>query len=204
MIGKLTGIVDSRELERIIIDVGGVGYELVVPQSTERQLPSVGRECTLHVHTHVREDAILLYGFSTKEEKELFQTLIAVSGVGPKLALSVLSSMTPPTFKLAVVNQDIKQLSTIPGIGKRTAERLSLELKDKFKIDPDVVDLEPDTTQSVPGDVYADALAALQALGYTLDEAESALQAAGRKLATDGQKPLSTENLISQALKAMA
>lgn len=204
MIGKLTGTVDEKGLHHVLVDVGGVGYEVAVPESTSKKIPSQGQKVTLFIYTHVREDAIILYGFATKEEKELFQTVLGVSGVGPKLALSILSDLNPDSFKRAVVNQDIKQLSRVSGVGKRTAERLVLELKDKFQL-PKTTE-ENDTThpQEIPDDVYAEALAALQALGYTLVEAESALAMASQRLAEQRGSSLSTQALVSQALKVMA
>lgn len=204
MIGKLTGTVDEKGLHHVLVDVGGVGYEVAVPESTSKKIPSQGQKVTLFIYTHVREDAIILYGFATKEEKELFQTVLGVSGVGPKLALSILSDLNPDSFKRAVVNQDIKQLSRVSGVGKRTAERLVLELKDKFQL-PKTTE-ENDTThpQEIPDDVYAEALAALQALGYTLVEAEGALAMASQRLAEQRGSSLSTQALVSQALKVMA
>ncbi len=203
MIGKLTGIVEEKEIGRILLDVAGVGYELAVPESTLQKAPGVGKRCSLLVHTHVREDAIVLFGFANKDEKELFQTVLSVSGVGPKLALAILSDLSPESFKRAVVNQDIKQLSKVSGVGKRTAERLALELKDKFRIVPEEGGEPLHSADETSSSAYAEALAALQALGYTLDEAERAVAKASQRLADTSTSQLSTEVLVSQALRMM-
>jgi len=203
MIGKLTGNVDEKDLNRVVIDVNGVGYEVTVPRSTMAKIPAVGERVKLFVYTYVREDTLTLYGFSTREEKELFQIVLGVSGVGPKLAMSILSDLTADAFKRAIMEQDIMALSKISGVGKRTAERLVLELKGKFKVEEVGEEAEIDGFAGA-GDAYSEALAALQALGYTLDEAESSLARAVKSLSAQGQSSPSTEVLVSQALKGMA
>ena len=132
MIGRLSGTLVQKHVEAIIVDVGGVGYEVLCPLTVLERLPPEGSACTLSIHTHVREDQISLFGFSTVDERGLFRQLIAVTGVGPKLALTCLSGLKAEVFARAVVESDVKKLSGIPGIGKRTAERLILELKDKL------------------------------------------------------------------------
>lgn len=131
MIARLSGILVECEFTRCIVDVQGVGYELAIPLSTFDRMPQVGEPVVLLVLTQVREDAITLFGFATAEEKRLFELLLTVSGVGGKLALNVLSCMPVATFAAAVVAGDVKALSRISGVGKRTAERLALELRDK-------------------------------------------------------------------------
>ena len=131
MIARLSGILVGCEFTRCIVDVQGVGYELAIPLSTFDRMPQVGEPVVLLVLTQVREDAITLFGFATAEEKRLFELLLTVSGVGGKLALNVLSCMPVATFAAAVVAGDVKALSRISGVGKRTAERLALELRDK-------------------------------------------------------------------------
>ena len=131
MIARLTGIVAESGFSGCVLDVHGVGYEVAIPVSTFEKLPQPGGEARLFIHTQVREDAIQLFGFATVEEKNLFRQLLNVSGIGGKLALSVLSAMPVQNFCAAVQSSDVKSLSRIPGIGKRTAERLVVELKDK-------------------------------------------------------------------------
>ena len=134
MIALLTGRIAYKSPDHIILDVQGVGYRVHIPFSTYYELPEEGGTATLHIHTSVREDAILLYGFRTRLEKTFFQLLIAVSGVGPKLARDILSNIHPGPLAQALAQGDLNKLSTIPGIGKKTAERLVLELKDKVCI----------------------------------------------------------------------
>ena len=131
MIALVKGELAYKSIDHVIVDVSGVGYRLFIPLSTFYSLPEQGR-VELFVHTHVREDILQLYGFSTIEEKDLFVTLIGISGVGPKLAVNVLSHIPVSELKTAIVHGDIKRLSSLPGIGKKTAERLVLELKDKL------------------------------------------------------------------------
>src|ERR1035437_2325497 len=131
MIALLTGRIAHKSPDHIILDVQGVGYCVHIPFSTYYELPEEGGTASLHIHTSVREDAILLYGFRTRLEKSFFQLLIAVTGVGPKLARDILSNIQPGPLAQALGQSDIQKLSTIPGIGKKTAERLVLELKDK-------------------------------------------------------------------------
>ncbi|MGK2905582.1 MAG: Holliday junction branch migration protein RuvA [Desulfuromonadales bacterium] len=130
MIALVRGTLAYKSIDHVIIDVGGVGYRLSIPLSTFYSLPENGEVC-LFTHTHVREDALLLYGFMTLEEKDLFVILIGISGVGPKLAINILSHIPAGELKRAIAAGDIKRLSGLPGIGKKTAERLVLELKDK-------------------------------------------------------------------------
>lgn len=131
MIALLTGRIASRTPEAVILDVNGVGYRVQIPFSTFFALPADGSSLTLNIHTHVKEDAIHLYGFLTPEEKQFFQLLLTVSGVGPKLAKDILSNIQPDELASALVRGDINRLSTIPGIGRKTSERMILELKDK-------------------------------------------------------------------------
>src|SRR3954463_3372271 len=132
MIGRLAGTVLEKHPNRIIVDVNGVGYELLVPLSTFYGLGEAGAPVTLRVHTHVREDLIALYGFASELEQDLFERLISISGIGPKLALAVLSGIDPADLVRAIRTQDVARLTRIPGGGKKTAERLGLELKDRL------------------------------------------------------------------------
>ena len=134
MIAHLRGVILEKHPNQVIVDVQGVGYELTIPVSTFTSLADPGGEVRLRVHTHVREDAISLFGFSTREEKTLFEKLISVSGIGPKLAITILSGLAAGELVNAIRNGDLQQLVRIPGIGKKTAERLVLELREKLDI----------------------------------------------------------------------
>lgn len=174
MIALLNGRIAYKSLDHVILDVGGVGYRLLVPLSTYYTLPDDG-QTQLHVHTHVREDAIQLFGFGSSEEKEMFSILISVSGVGPKLAINILSHIPTAELATALVNSDITRLSSLPGIGKKTAERLSLELKDKVA---SYVTVGSETSHGLPStasNLLDDLLSALINLGYKENAARKAL-----------------------------
>ena len=154
------------------MDVGGVGYRASASVATLRALPSLGEECVIHTRMVVREDAMLLFGFATKEERSAFDALTAVSRVGPKLALAVLSSMSPPQIAEAVARGDVLKFASVPGLGRKSAERLVLELKGK---DIAVFAPEPVISSGGGGGPYMEAREALTGLGYSLEEAEKAL-----------------------------
>ena len=178
MIGRLSGIVLEKRPDRAVVDASGVGYELHIPLGTFAALPGIGERASLHVHTHVREDAILLFGFATAEEKALFERLITVSGIGPKLALVVLSGLPLPELVGAIAAQNVARLSTIPGVGKKLAERLGVELKDKVS---GILSSSSSTAFGVPaalGGFLDDAVGALVNLGYRKPQAEAAVKAA--------------------------
>ena len=132
MIARLSGLVAEKTPSRIVVDVAGVGYDVLVPLSTFYVLGEPGAAVTLRIHTHVREEVIALYGFATRLEQDLFERLIAINGIGPKLALAVLSGIEPVELIRAVRTQDVARLTGIPGVGKKTAERIGLELKDRL------------------------------------------------------------------------
>jgi Holliday junction DNA helicase RuvA len=191
MIGRLTGTLLEKMPPQVLLDVGGVGYEIDVPMSSFYNLPAVGERVTLVTHFVVREDAQQLYGFLSLKERVAFRELIRISGVGPKLALSVLSGMSADELAQCIVMQDAGQLTRVPGIGKKTAERLLLELKGRL------ADALPQVGGvSVGAGVTHDALGALLALGYSDKEALPAL-----KQLSEG---LSLEESIRQALKLLA
>ncbi|MHB8951151.1 MAG: Holliday junction branch migration protein RuvA [Rhodoferax sp.] len=170
MIGKLTGTLDDKNPPQVIVDCHGVGYEVLVPMSTFYNLPELGARVSLLTHFVVREDAQILYGFATQAERAAFRELIKISGVGPRTALSVLSGMSVAELSQAVTLQEGGRLVKVPGIGKKTAERLLLELKGK--LGPDI-----GVAASVANDSQADILQALLALGYSDKEAAAALKA---------------------------
>jgi Holliday junction DNA helicase RuvA len=177
MIAHLRGRLLEKHPNRIIVDVQGVGYEAHVPLSTFYEMPEPGGEITLRVHTHVREEALSLYGFATLLELQLFERLIGVSGIGPKLALAVLSGIEPNELIAAVRHGNVARLTAIPGVGKKTAERIGLELKDKL-----TAFLPVEGAASVPASagesLRTDVLSALINLGYHRPLAERALEAA--------------------------
>lgn len=174
MIALLRGSLLEKHPSRIIVDVNGIGYDVQVPLSTFYGLGEPGADVTLRIHTHVREDVLALYGFSTRVEQDLFERLISISGIGPKLALSVLSGIEPADLIRAIRTQDVVRLTAIPGVGKKTAERIGLELKDRLP--PPAVAAEPAGEPRRPEDqVREDLLSALLNLGYQRSAAEKAI-----------------------------
>ena len=173
MIALLTGNIVHKSVNQIIVDVGGVGYRLLIPLSSFYSLPEEGA-VRLHVHTHVREDALQLFGFLTMEEKEMFGLLLTISGVGPKLALNILSNIPVNDLKCALTQGNVKQLSSLPGIGKKTAERLVLELREKIPGGAPEAAATGSAAANV-GDQREDALSALVNLGYKESLSKKAL-----------------------------
>lgn len=177
MIAHLSGTLLEKHVQRIVVNVGGVGYDVQVPLSTFYGIGEAGSNVSLRVHTHVREDAIQLFGFGTALELTLFQRLIAVNGIGPKVALSVLSGIEPGDLVRAIRGSDVGRLTTIPGVGKKTAERLVVELKDRLPKSEAADLVEPNES----GDLRDDVLSALANLGYHRAAAEKAVDAVMRK-----------------------
>ena len=176
MIGFLRGRIADKQPNTLIVDVQGVGYEVHVPLSTFYEAGDSGAEITLRIYTHVREDALQLYGFITDLERQLFERLISVSGIGPKLAIAVLSGMEPRDLLACVQRGDVARLTTIPGVGKKTSERIVLELKDRLAQLPGAAQaIAPAANGS--DRVRTDLLSALQNLGYHRPQAEKAIDA---------------------------
>ncbi|MCR4332256.1 MAG: Holliday junction branch migration protein RuvA [Sulfuricaulis sp.] len=196
MIGRLQGVLLRKEPPALMLDVGGVGYELEAPMTTFYELPAVGERVTLYTHLVVREDAHLLYGFVREAQRRLFRELLKVNGVGPRVALAVLSGLSDEEFSRCVAEEDIARLTKVPGIGRKTAERLVIEMRDKL---PKDVPLPASTAAGpvAPGDPVSEAVSALVALGYKPNEASRAVRSASTK-------GLSAEEIIRQALKGMA
>ncbi len=197
MIGRLRGKLLKKQPPQLLIDVQGVGYEVSASMSTFYQLPEQGQDVTLHTHLVVREDAHLLYGFATESERSLFRTLIKISGVGPKLALTILSGMSAEDFIRCVHENNTAALVSLPGVGKKTAERLLVELRDRLK---DEVVTESSGGMSpalatVAASPSGDAVSALIALGYKPQEASRMVRA----ISTEG---LMTEDIIRLSLQA--
>ncbi len=177
MIAFLRGRLLEKHPNRLVVDVQGVGYEVHVPLSTFYRMPEPGGEVSLRVHTHVREDAIALFGFANQLELQIFERLIAINGIGPKLALAVLSGIDAGELVAAVQRGDVARLTAVPGIGKKTAERIELELKDRLPV-AIAADAMPSPGVAEQGDVRADLLSALLNLGYHRTFAEKAVDAA--------------------------
>jgi Holliday junction DNA helicase RuvA len=200
VIGRLRGTLAEKQPPHVIVDINGLGYELEVPMTTLYRLPSVGEPLTLHTHLVVREDAHLLYGFFEKRERELFRELIRLNGVGPKLALALMSGLEVDELVRCVQAQDTSVLVKIPGVGKKTAERLLVELKDRFKAWVTVPGMSNLVVEPRAGGAVSsaenDAVSALISLGYKPQEASRAVSA----IKEDG---LSSEDMIRRALKGM-
>ncbi len=202
MIGQLKGIILEKQPPQLLLDVQGVGYEIDAPMSTFYKLPEVGQTVTLLTHFVVREDAQLLYGFYSREERLLFRTLLKVNGVGPRLSLTILSSLDPNEFARCVASNDAASLVRIPGVGKKTAERLIIEMRDKLS-EWQVGDIKElntfinsSTETNSRNHVIQDAISALISLGYKPQEASRAVS----KLNSDG---LTSEEIIRRALREM-
>jgi Holliday junction DNA helicase RuvA len=176
MIASLTGTLVEKHPNQAVVDVGGVGYDVTIPVSTFSGLPGTGAEVRLRVHTHVREDALALYGFLTQDEKALFEKLISVSGIGPKLGITVLSGLPAADLIAAIRRGEVERLVRIPGVGKKTAERMILELRDKLPAPSGPEKTEPSAKPLSPVD--DDVLSALLNLGCARPAAEAALRKA--------------------------
>lgn len=199
MIGRLSGILLEKQAPDLLVDVNGVGYEVQAPLTSFIAIGSVGQPVTLLIHMAVREDAQLLYGFSDKKQRTLFRTLIKVSGVGPKLALAILSGMDADTFARCVHGEEITALTKLPGVGKKTAERLVMEMKDRLKewdAPAPLWQMEDDKQQASKGSMIADAESALTSLGYKPQDATKMISKVGSDFS-------SSEELIRAALKNM-
>jgi len=201
MIALLTGRVAFKAPTQLTLDVHGVGYEVFIPLSTYYALPGLQENVTLSIHTHLREDAIQLFGFLTAAEKESFLLLTAVSGIGPKLGLSVLSTLPVPDLMSSIQAGDIEKLATVPGIGKKSAARIVLELKEKasrFQPLPGSGTMAASSATGNP--VLEDALSALVNLGYRAQNVKDVL----KRLSNDTRPSLALQDVIREALKELA
>jgi Holliday junction DNA helicase RuvA len=190
MIGHLRGTLFEKSPNQIVIEAGGVGYDVQIPISTYTSLGEVGAAVALRIHTHVREDALVLYGFATAEEKAMFERLIGISGIGPKLAITVLSGLAAADLLAAIRAADIPRLVRIPGVGKKTAERIVLELKDKVvALDAGAKGTATTTAAAAPTGLEQDVLSALQNLGCTRTAAEEAVRKARAKGVEEAFEP---------------
>lgn len=194
MIGSLRGKLTSKQAPLIVIECEGVGYEVETPMSTFLELPAVGGDLFIHTHLLVREDAHLLYGFASEEERALFRTVLKISGVGAKMGLAILSAMSEADFRRCVEYEDTATLVKIPGVGKKTAERLIIEMRDKFKHSPTSNDAQ---RVSAPSSPKSEAVDALVSLGYKVNEVNKLIG----QMDVDG---MSAEDIIRQALRQAA
>ncbi len=186
MIGRLRGVLVDRSTDTIVLDVGGVGYLVAVTPRTLVGLPGIGEEVVLHTHLHVREDQLALFGFDTVADKDLFSMLLGVSGIGPKVGLAILATMTPEQLQIAVVGDDVTALTAVPGIGKRSAEKLMVELRPKME--------SGFTTGRISGPL-AEVREALTGLGYGPEEIRGSL--------ADMPEGLSIEDMLKRSLQRL-
>ncbi|HOX14901.1 MAG TPA: Holliday junction branch migration protein RuvA [Smithellaceae bacterium] len=200
MIALLSGKIAYKGISHIVVDTQGVGYRVFIPLTTFYELPEAGQAVTLHIHTSVKEDAINLFGFYTLQERELFQLMISVSGIGPKVAMNILSGITSSELLEAISGGNLAKLITIPGIGRKMAERLILELREKAikKIAADQIPVT-DALQRRSDMIREDVLSALVNLGYKANAARDALD----KVARDAEEELAMDQLLKKALKIL-
>ena len=194
MISYIKGNLEAKNLDNVIIDVGGIGYKIFMSIKSMNTLGDMGKEVKIYTYMRVREDDISLYGFCTNEELKMFEQLLGVSGVGAKLALSILSNISPSSFALAIITEDINTIKSLPGIGAKSAQRIILELKDKMKTQ-DAIETEFIPTKiEIKDDKTKDAIDALQVLGYAKKDIDSVIS----HIDVTG---LSVEDIIKQGLK---
>jgi len=193
MYAYINGKVADKANNYVVIDNNGIGYKIFMSQSAIEKMPDVGQMQKVHTYYHVREDNISLYGFLSNEELRMFELLLSVSGIGAKSAIQILSNITPSSFALAVISNDVSKIVKIPGIGKKTAERMILELKDKLKTEQAISKTEEVVVAIHEDEKDTEAITALQVLGYTRKEIEKALE----KIETQN---LSVEEIIRKAL----
>jgi holliday junction DNA helicase RuvA len=200
MIARINGLLIYKSIGHVIVDIHGLGYSVFVPLATFYELPETGQMVTMHIHTDVKDDSINLFGFYTPEEKDVFKLMISVSGIGPKLAINILSGTNVRDLISAVSKGDLNRLIRIPGIGKKMAERIILELKDKMiKLDSHIT-ADKDVNIVSTDEMIKDALSALTNLGYKSQSAENALQ----KIINESSEVMTLEVLLKRALKCLA
>lgn len=201
MYSYIRGALAEVETDHIVIDVNGIGYNIYVPVNCYDYLPGIGEECKVHTYLHIREDAMILYGFLTKDDLELFKQLITVSGIGPKGAIGILSALSADDLRFAILAGDSKAISKAPGIGAKTAQRVILELKDKMSLE-DAFEKKSDNAKALQvssnNQVKNDAVLALNALGYSSSES---LKAVSKVEITPD---MDVEDVLKQALKQMS
>ena len=198
MIAHINGNLLKKSPSTIVVENNGIGYEITVPLSTFYELPLENERVSLHIYTHVREDTLSLFGFKSIEEKEIFLKLISISGIGPKLAINILSGIGPKELEDAIIRGDIPRIKAIPGVGKKTAERIVLELRDRVKEDGKGRGGKELPLSSKANQVFEDALSALINLGYSTKDAKRALNKA-----IENGVSQDLESLIKESLKVL-
>ena len=197
MYAYIKGTLEEKSTDSIVVETAGIGYKIYVSEHTMAKLGEIGEKVKIYTHYHVREDNISLYGFMSNEELKMFELLLQVSGIGAKTAIAMLSNITPSKFALAIISNDLKTLTKIPGIGNKSAQRMVLELKDKLKTQTAIEDDKEETTPNDNSESINEAGQALQILGYNKSEISKVFD----KFDTHN---LSTEELIKEALKRLA
>jgi Holliday junction DNA helicase RuvA len=200
MIAHIQGFLHFKSPEYLVIDVDGIGYQVHVPLSTFYDLPQLGSTVSLHIHTHVREDALQLYGFQSPEEKALFVRLISISGIGPRLAVNILSGISPAELVESLIQNNLARLISIPGVGRKTAERIMVELRDKVSSLVPGHDVTEPVKATADEAMIEDALSALLNLGYKKGVAQRAIENARKRL----QGEITLESLLKESLRALA
>ncbi|MBW2311798.1 MAG: Holliday junction branch migration protein RuvA [Deltaproteobacteria bacterium] len=200
MIAYLSGTLLSKNPQSLVVDINGVGYQIFIPLSTFYQLPDEREKVSLHIYTHVREDTLRLFGFQTEMEKKVFLLLISVSGIGPRVALNILSGMGFEELLSAIVRADSDRISSIPGVGKKTSQRITLELKEKASKLVGGIEIALEQKVEIRDkEIYEDALSALINLGYPNKAAKRAIQ-----IALDKDQEMNIETLLKEALRNLA
>jgi len=200
MIAHLTGILFSKRPQSVVVDTTGVGYHIYIPLSTFYQLPDEMEKVSLHVYTHVRQDMLQLFGFQTETEKEIFLLLISVSGIGPKLALNILSGIGIEELLSAIVSADSERISAIPGVGKKTSQRITLELKEKVSDIAEGIEVRPREKMQIRNkEIFDDALSALINLGYPSKSAKIVIENVLRN-----DNDINLDTLLKEALRNLA
>ena len=201
MIALINGLLINKAISQVIVEANGIGYRIFVPLTTFYELPSMDQSVTLHIHTHVRQDAINLFGFGTEEEKNVIELMLSVSGIGPKLAINILSGISAEELIRAVSHGNLNRLVSIPGVGKKMAERMILELKDKMvKLSTYEAIYKADGDIEVFDSIIDDALSALVNLGYKNQKARDVLD----KIIKESSESLTLDVLLKKALKILA
>jgi Holliday junction DNA helicase RuvA len=201
MIALINGLIINKSISHVIVEANGIGYRIFVPLTTFYELPSMDQSVTLHIHTHVRPDAISLFGFGTEEEKNVFELMLSVSGIGPRLAINILSGISAEELIRAVSHGNLNRLVSIPGVGKKMAERMILELKDKMvKLSTYEAIYKADGDIEVYDSIIDDVLSALVNLGYKNQKARDVLD----KIIKESSASLTLDVLLKKALKILA
>lgn len=200
MFSYLQGTLALKHPTQVVVDVGGIGYEVFIPLSTYSALPDQGQAVCILTHVHIREDAHLIYGFVTEEERSLFKLLLTVSGIGPKMALTVLSGLELTHLKGAIIHEDLAALTSISGIGRKTAERIIIELREKVLLDEKSAQRKTSEKFSEGDALIQDTVLVLLSLGYKKQNAQEAIK---KVLGSSGSKKLSVEELVRASLKVI-